>query len=301
MKIKIPADVKKVDDYIKNYQKATHNSGKLMLFAGDQKIEHLNKDFYGNNIAPDDSQPEHLFKIASEANIGVFATQLGLISRYFYDYPEIPYLVKMNSKTNLVKFEQRDPISTSLFDFEKVINFKEKNKANILGVGYTIYLGSEFEHIMLNEGANLCYEAHQEGLIVVFWMYPKGKSVIDENDPDIVAGAAGVAACLGADFAKVKVPKKEGQSSAELLKIASKAAGNTGIVCEGGSKKHPLDFLKELYEYINIGNARGNGTGRNIHQRPLKEAIAFANAIFNVTVNNKTPEEAYRLYLDEIR
>jgi len=39
----------------------TRGSGRLMLFVGDQKVEHLNADFYGEGISPDDSDPEHLF------------------------------------------------------------------------------------------------------------------------------------------------------------------------------------------------------------------------------------------------
>ncbi|MCQ2751769.1 MAG: hypothetical protein MJ189_01530 [Coriobacteriales bacterium] len=66
--VKVPADVPSVsaETYIENYLKATANSGHLMLYACDQKVEHLNKDFYdgGNKIDLSDAQPEHLFKIA---------------------------------------------------------------------------------------------------------------------------------------------------------------------------------------------------------------------------------------------
>ena len=37
-----------------------------MLFACDQKIEHLNDDFFGANIALDDAEPEHMFQIGSQ-------------------------------------------------------------------------------------------------------------------------------------------------------------------------------------------------------------------------------------------
>lgn len=63
----------------------------------------MNDDFYGEGIAPDDANPEHMFEIASRAKIGVFATQLGLVACYGADYKTIPYLVKLNSKTDLVK------------------------------------------------------------------------------------------------------------------------------------------------------------------------------------------------------
>ena len=101
--VNVPADVPKSmeKEYIKNYLKITHNTGRLMLFAGDQKIEHLNDDFHGKmkvgneevEIPPDDADPEHLFRIASKARIGVFATQLGLIAKYGQSYRDVPYLI----------------------------------------------------------------------------------------------------------------------------------------------------------------------------------------------------------------
>ncbi|ACG56868.1 deoxyribose-phosphate aldolase/phospho-2-dehydro-3-deoxyheptonate aldolase [Hydrogenobaculum sp. Y04AAS1] len=296
LEVIIPANVSNEEEFLKNFNEATKNTGNLMLFAGDQKIEHLNKDFYGEGIAKDDANPEHLFKIASKGEIGIFATQLGLITRYAKKYPNVPYLVKVNSKTNLVPFEQRDPISLSLHDFDKILDIKQKG-IKILGVGYTVYLGSEFEHVMLKEASELVYKAHKNNMIAVLWMYPKGKAVKNEHDPELIAGAAGVAACLGADFAKIKVPKQEGKDVKELLHIAVEAAGNTGLICEGGSKEGVLEFLKELYLYKEAG-VRGNGTGRNIHQRPLKEAIAMTKAISAITLYDKTPEEAYKIFQD---
>ena len=97
----VPVDVPeaKRSAFEKNIALATHETGRLMLFAGDQKVEHMNNDFYGEGISPDDADPEHMFRIASRASIGVFATQLGLVARYGGDYKKIPYLVKLNSKT----------------------------------------------------------------------------------------------------------------------------------------------------------------------------------------------------------
>jgi fructose-bisphosphate aldolase/6-deoxy-5-ketofructose 1-phosphate synthase len=75
----VPLDVPRAmrDTYIDNYMAITRSSGRLMLFAGDQKMEHLNDDFYGKGIHPDDNGPEHLFRIADQSKIGVFAAQLG--------------------------------------------------------------------------------------------------------------------------------------------------------------------------------------------------------------------------------
>ncbi len=293
----VPLDVPESarEEYVKNFLAITRNSGRMMLFAGDQKIEHLNDDFFGEGIHPDDADPEHLFKIADKANIGVFATQMGLIARYGADYRDVPYLVKVNSKSHLVKTEISDPISAGLWDIEQIVEFKENSGLNILGIGYTIYVGSEFESEMMGEAARLIYEAHQYGLLTVLWIYPRGKAVGDERDPHLIAGAAGVAACLGSDFVKVNYPKAADGKSAEAFKEAVLAAGRTGVVCAGGSSTDNEKFLNQLYDQIHVSGAAGNATGRNIHQKSLKEAVKMCNAIYAITVEDKSVEQAMKL------
>jgi len=217
--VRVPADVPAAmrDTYVDNYLKATRGTGRLMLFACDQKIEHLNDDFFGEGISADDSSPLHLFEIASKGTIGILAGQRGLISQYAADYPDINYLVKMNSKTHLVKTSQEDPYSPQLYDLATILDLIE-NGVNVVGIGYTIYLGSEYEAQMMTEGSQLIADAHSVGLLVVLWIYPRGKAVGDEKDPHLIAGAAGAACCIGADFVKVNPPKKtEAASSAVLL------------------------------------------------------------------------------------
>ncbi|WP_455279412.1 hypothetical protein [[Eubacterium] cellulosolvens] len=296
----VPLDVPKNvrGKYIKNYFNATSGSGRLMLFAGDQKIEHLNTDFFGESIHLDDSNPEHLFKIASKANIGVFATQLGLIARYGMNYRKVPFLVKLNSKTNLVKKNQKDPYSEQLIDVRQVVEFQKNSGLKILGVGYTIYLGSDYEPEMLRKASQIICQAHKNGFIVVLWIYPRGKAVNDERDPHIIAGATGVAACLGSDFVKVNYPKQEGKESKEIFKEAVIAAGRTKVICAGGPSTDVKAFLQELHDQIQSG-ASGNATGRNIHQKKLKEAIRMCNAIYAITIKNATVEEAYSSYNQE--
>ena len=296
--VRVPADVmpEARDEYITNYLKATRETGRLMLFACDQKIEHLNKDFYGEGIDIADLDPEHLFKIGSEGVCGVLAGQRGLVAQYAADYPEINYLIKMNSKTNLVGTKQEDPYSPQLYDLDAVLAMKEAG-VNIVGLGYTIYLGSEYEATMMAEAGELIAQAHANGLIVVLWIYPRGKAVTAEKDPDLIAGAAGVALCLGADFVKVNPPAAaDGKTSAELLAIASRAAGRTGLVCAGGSKADAREFLSSLYDQIHVGGAVGNATGRNIHMRSLDEAVRLTQAISAITLGDYDVEEAMDVF-----
>ena len=299
--VRVPADVmpESRETYIDNYMKATRGTGRLMLFACDQKIEHLNGDFYGEGIDASDNNPEHLFEIGSKGVCGVLAGQRGLIAQYAADYPEINYLVKMNSKTNLVKTAQEDPYSPLLYSLEAVLAMREAG-VNIVGLGYTIYLGSEYEATMMAEAGELIAEAHANGLLVVLWIYPRGKAVTAEKDPDLIAGAAGVALCLGADFVKVNPPKPtDGRTSAEALAIASEAAGRCGLVCAGGSKADAKVFLSDLYDQIHIGGACGNATGRNIHMRSTEEAVALTKAISAITLADYSVEDALAVFNGE--
>jgi len=281
---------------VENYLKATRGTGRLMLFACDQKIEHLNDDFYGKDIDASDAEPEHLFKIGSQGVCGVLAGQRGLVAHYAADYPEINYLVKMNSKTHLVPTSQEDPYSPQLYSIDTVLDLRD-NGVNVVGIGYTIYLGSEYEASMMTEASQLIADAHANGMIVVLWIYPRGKAVASEKDAHLIAGAAGLACCLGADFVKVNPPKgTDAAPSAVLLKEATSASGRTGLVCAGGSSVDATTFLTQLHEQIHVGGAVGNATGRNVHQRSLDEAVRLTKAISAITLADYSVEDALKVF-----
>jgi len=300
----VPADVPNelMETYIDNLMAATAGTGMMNLFACDQKIEHLNDDFYdgGVKVPLSSNDPGHLFEIGaqthSDQTLGVLAGQLGLISQYARDYPDLPYLVKLNSKSHMVKTSQRDPISQALWDMDDVMSLVH-NGVNVVGIGYTVYIGSEYEHEMLTEAAQFIRQAHEQGMISVVWMYPRGKAVADEKDPQLIAGAAGVAGCLGADFAKVNYPKAwDGMTEAESFKVAVEAAGRTSIICSGGGSLPPRDFLQRLHDQINISGCRGAATGRNIHQKSTKEAVRMTAACHAIICEGASVDAAMKIF-----
>ena len=302
-KIDVPADVPSPlrADYEENFQTMTKGTGRLMLFAGDQKVEHLNDDFYGalsngEAIAGDDADPEHLFRIACDGIIGCFATQYGLIARYARDYLTIPYLVKLNSKSHLIKVSQQDPRSLGWVTVEDALTLRDAG-VNVVGVGYTVYLGSAYESEQMREAAQACMQAHRNGLVSVLWIYPRGAAVPKEQDPHLIAGATGLGATLGADFVKVNYPKPEdGTPAAEAFKEAVKAAGRTRVITAGGGSTDVRKFLQTLHDQIFVSGAYGSATGRNIHQKPLAEALQMTNAISAITYGGKSVDDAMAVY-----
>ncbi len=269
---------------------------RFMLYACDQKIEHLNRNFCGPNIPQEINDPVHLFNIASRGRISAMGTQLGMITQYGPQFPKVNYIAKLNSKTNLVPTEQKEPFSRQLWTVDQVVATKKSAKLSIIGVGLTVYLGSEFEDLMLEQAAQAIYEARQHDLLSIIWMYPRGKAVTNDRDGMLIAGAAGVACALGADFAKVNPPVSDAtKTSAEWLAVASQAAGKTKLLCSGGSCIPPQQFLQELHEQIHIGNTDGNATGRNIFSYPLVQAVAMTEAIAAITLDNASVEDALKL------
>lgn len=284
LEIKIPLSVptSKKSEYKRNYSLATAKTGRLLLIAGDQKIEHLNDDFFGSGISPEDASPEHLFKIASGIPGSLFATHLGLISKYGSNYQNLPYLVKINGKSNLGPNEEKDS-SSCWWSVNDIVQFKKQSKLNIVGIGYTLYLGGKFEAKMLAKVAHAINEAHQNGLIAVLWVYPRGKNV-NEEDIHTIAGGAGVAACLDADFVKVKYPykTKNNKITAEKFQEVVAAAGRTKIICVGGDKRSNKEMLATTKEQLAISGTNGLAIGRNLHQRPLTEAIKLGRDLSTI-------------------
>ena len=274
MNLTIPATVPhdKYETYKKNYKTITHGTDRLFLFAADQKIEHLNKDFFGPGLPQEINNPEHVFSIASQSKIGVFATHLGLINRYGAKHKNVPYCAKLDGKTNLSKGE---PYSKQIWTVQDAVNSATNADLNICAVGYTVYVGSEYEREMLTEAATIVKNAHAAGLIAILWMYPRGGSIKNEKNEDLIAGAAGLGASLGADFVKVNEP----ESGPSGLKQAVQAAGNSKVIVAGGAARDPEDCIQMVKQQLELGGTAGGAIGRNIFQHSLKDAIDLSNKL----------------------
>ncbi len=288
MKLIVPADVpEKLHATFKtHYTTVTKNTDRILLFAADQKMEHLNQDFSGSHLPEGIDTPDHLFHLARTNYFGAFAAHVGLIARYAGQFPGINYIAKLNGKTNA--HSQEDPYSKQLWTVQDALALEH---AHICGVGYTIYLGSTFERDMLTEAAQIVTEAHRHGLLAVLWIYPRGSTITNEADPGLTAGAAGVAASLGADVVKIKLP----DGAPQTLKAVVRAAGNTKVIVSGGSKQEPRSFLEEVYGWVHTGGVAGAAVGRNIFQNKPAQAQALSAALSALIYRNCSLQEAENL------
>jgi fructose-bisphosphate aldolase, class I len=229
------------------------NDGKTLILACDQGFEHGPVDFNAKNIDPD-----YIFDIAKEGKYNAVAVQAGIAKHHYTEkYKDVPLIIKLNGKT---KFDNEDPLSLQHTSVEYAIRLGAK------AVGYTIYLGSSNEQEMFREFAAICEEAHDYGIKSICWMYPRGPSIKNDLDTEVLAYAARIANELGADVVKLKF-----NGDVEAMKWVVKCAGKTKVVFAGGSKISEKEFLELSHKMVEAG-ACGMAVGRNVWQseNPLK-------------------------------
>jgi len=222
--------------------------GKALFLAYDQGLEHGPSDFNDKNV-----DPLFIIEIAKKAKYNAVIFQKGIAEKYNKEIKKskVPLIIKLNGKTNLFKGE---PISRQLCSVDEAI------KLGAVAVGYTIYIGSRYENIMMQEFEKIQREAHSKSLPVIAWIYPRGKSIARKSKRELMAYACRVGLELGADIIKINYNGKIND-----LKWAVKSAGKTKVVIAGGVKKGEKELIKQVKDIRNTG-CIGLAIGRNIWQ-----------------------------------
>ena len=217
--------------------------GKAMFLAYDHGLEHGPSDFDDKDV-----DPNYIIDIAKKGKYNAIILQKGIAEMYNDKIRKlkIPLIVKLNGKTNLFKGE---PVSRQL------CTVKEALKLGAVAVGYTIYIGSEYESVMMKEFDGIEEEAHKLGIPVIAWIYPRGKSIEKKSEGELMAYAARTGLEIGADLIKMKY-----NGNVKDLTWSVKVAGKSKIVIAGGIKEGEKNFLRRCEKnYENRRNWSGCG------------------------------------------
>lgn len=241
-------------------------NGKALFLAYDQGMEHGTADFNDESI-----DPNYILSLGIEAKFNGVILQKGVAEKYYDSslHKDLPLIIKLNGKTNLVKEEPFAPLLCSV---------EEAIKLGAVAVGYTVYVGSFHENEMTAQLARIVTSAHEKGIPVIAWMYPRGKGIENKNEAEIIPYASRLGLELGADIIKIKYPQ-----NVQILKKAVEAAGKTKVVVSGGEKESEEKFLSMARSVIKSG-AIGMAVGRNIWQNkdPLGITERLKKIIFSL-------------------
>ncbi len=276
-------------------------TGYLSILPVDQGIEHsAGASFAPNPIYFD---PENIVKLALEGGCNAIASTLGvlgIISRKYAD--RIPFIVKLNHN-ELLSYPNH-------YDQRMFATVEQAYDMGALGVGATIYFGSEESRRQIEEVSLAFSLAHQMGMFTVLWCYLRNEAFKKEGidyhtSADLTGQANHLGATIEADLIKQKQPTNNGGY------LALKFGRTSPLVYKKLTSEHPIDLTR--YQVVNcymgrIGlinsggpsgdndlqqavktaviNKRAGGmgiiSGRKTFQKPMKEGIEIFHAIQDV-------------------
>ncbi len=277
-------------------------TGYLSILPVDQGIEHSAAASFSKFPAYFD--PARLCDLAIAADCNAIATTLGglgIVSRRYVH--KIPFIVKLNHN-DLLNYP-------NTYDEVMFGHVGQASDLGAVGVGATIYFGSEGADRQIGEVSEAFAEAHRLGMFTVLWCYLRNPAFKqDDTDYHLSADLTGQANHLGvtieADIIKQKQPENNGGYNAlsfgktdplvydqlttdhpiDLTRwqVVNCYAGRIPLINSGGESKGADDLAQAVRTAVINKRAGGAGliVGRKAFQRPTDEGATLIHAIQDV-------------------
>jgi fructose-bisphosphate aldolase/2-amino-3,7-dideoxy-D-threo-hept-6-ulosonate synthase len=156
-------------------------------------------------------------------------------------------------------------------------------------VSVHINIGAKEESEMLHDLGIISDECDKWSMPLVAMMYPRGESITNPHDPQIVSHAARIGAEAGADIIKA-VYTGDVDSFRQVVESCP-----VPIVVAGGPKTNTDQDVIEMCSSAMEAGAYGVTFGRNVFQHPNPQAMV--SALREIVIERRTTREAM-LYLD---
>jgi len=281
-------------------------TGYLSILPVDQGIEHsAGASFAPNPIYFD---PENIVKLAIEGGCNAVTSTLGVLGTVSRKYAhKIPFITKINHN-ELLSYPNS-------YDQRLFASVQQAFNMGAVGVGATVYFGSQESRRQIEEISRAFEQAHKLGMFTVLWCYLRNAAFKkDGTDYHTSADLTGQANHLGvtieADIVKQKQPTNNGGYTAlkfgkthhlvyEKLtsehpidltryQVANCYMGRVGLINSGGSSgKNDLQQVVRTAVINKRAGGMGIISGRKTFQKPMKEGIIIFNAIQDVYLTNE--------------
>lgn len=280
-------------------------TGYVSILPVDQGIEHSG----GASFAPNPIyfDPVNIVKLAMEGGCNGVASTLGVLGAVARKYAHrIPFILKVNHN-ELLSYPNR-------FDQVMFANVEQAFDLGAVGVGATIYYGSEESSRQIVEVSEAFRYAHELGMFTVLWCYLrndafkiKGKDyhtsadltgqanhlgvtieadIIKQKQPEINSGYAAMKEAYGS-FGKTHARMQELISDNPIdmtrYQVANCYMGRIGLINSGGASGKD-DLAQAVRTAVINKRAGGMGliSGRKAFQKPMEEGVRILNAIQDV-------------------
>ncbi len=277
-------------------------TGYVSILPVDQGVEHS----AGASFAPNPAyfDPENIVKLALEGGCNGVASTLGVLGSVARKYAHrIPFLLKLNHNEFLSY--------PNSFDQIKFASVRQAFDMGAMGVGATIYFGSEESKRQIQEVTEMFQHAHELGMFTVLWCYLRNAAFkTKDTDYHVAADLTGQAnhlgVTIGADIIKQKLPETNGGYTAvnfgkthkkvysdlttdhpidlTRYQVANCYMGRAGLINSGGASSGEGDLKEAVKTAVINKRAGGMGliSGRKAFQRPFKDGVGLLNAIQDV-------------------
>ena len=262
-------------------------NGTMLVLPIDQGIEHGPLNFFENPAA---KHPDFQWRLALEGGYNAIAVHWGLARMYMAKYAgKVPLILKINGKTNIPPDEEAFSALTGSVEDALTLGAD--------AVGYTLFVGSPRQDADMAQLMRVRETCEKWAMPLIVWAYPRGKYIELKGGRDslyAVDYASRLAHEMGADIIKLNVPRPSDKDSAqpkpyntlkwtheEGVRRVVETAGRSMVLFSGGSKLSDEDLLEKARITMEQG-ATGLIFGRNMWQRPMKEALAITERIKNM-------------------
>ena len=281
-------------------------TGYLSILPVDQGIEHSAGASFAKN--PMYFDPANLCELALAGECSAIATTLGVLGAVSRRYVHrIPFIVKLNHNDFLHY--------PNTYDQVPFASARQAFELGALGVGATVYFGSDLADGQLHEASEAFAEAHELGMFTVLWCYLrnpgfKKDGVNYELSADLTGQANHIGVTIEADIVKQKQPENNGGYNALQFgktdplvydklttehpidrtrwQVVNCYAGRVGLINSGGESHGASDLAQAVRTAVVNKRAGGQGliVGRKSFQRPMGEGAALIHAIQNVYLDH---------------
>ena len=282
-------------------------TGYLSILPVDQGIEHSAAASFAKN--PKYFDPANLCELALAGECSAIATTLGVLGAVSRRYVHrIPFIVKLNHNDFLHLPNTYDQVPFG--------SVRQAFELGALGVGATVYFGSDLADRQLHEVSEAFAEAHRLGMFTVLWCYLrnpgfKKDGVNYEVSADLTGQANHLGVTIEADIIKQKQPENNGGYNAlgfgktdplvydqlttdhpiDLTRwqVVNCYAGRIGLINSGGESHGSGDLAQAVRTAVINKRAGGQGliVGRKSFQRPTDEGAALIHAIQDVYLDTE--------------